>query len=119
MGGGSKKKAPPAPDYQALAKTQYEQSLAEQQRAFAANQAEMESVYQQNLTAEQDKTWADRATQVTPEGTLSWSQNPDGTWKQTIAYSPEIQAMLDKQRALQSQGFGLQEQQMAQLQELI
>lgn len=118
--GSKKSKAPAAPDYQALAKTQYDQSLAEMQRQFQANQAEQERVYQQNLQAAQDKTWADRATQTTPYGTLSWSQDPTtGQWTQATTYSPEIQAMLDKQLALQNQGFGLQEKQMSQLQELI
>jgi hypothetical protein len=107
--GGKKKKAPATPDYAALQKTQYEKELAEQQRVFDAN-----------LKQAQDKTWADRATQITPEGTLSWVQDPaTGQWTQKTEYSPEIQAMRDRQLALQAQGFGLQEEQMKQLQGLI
>ena len=78
--------APPAPDYAAAA-----------QQTAAGN---MENLKYQ--------TQANRATQVTPWGTLSWSQgkNADGTdnnqWTQNIALSADQQKALSDQMSIQS-----------------
>lgn len=89
--GGSKKKAPPAPDYKALA----------QQQAQLQNQAL------------QQQTVANRPNQQTAFGNISWTQDPaTGQWTQKETLSPELQAQYDRSLALQGQ-------QLTQLEQLI
>ena len=77
---GKKKKAPPPPDYNALAIQQAALSKA------AAN----------------EQTIADRPNQITPWGSTTW-QNQNGNWTQTQTLNPMDQAQLDKGRALEGQ----------------
>lgn len=80
-----KKSSPPPPDYAALAAQQ-----GKDNRDTAQFNAEL-----------------NRVNQVTPYGNLTWSSaiGPDGKpqWTQTIALSPQQQALEDKQNALSQQ----------------
>jgi hypothetical protein len=76
-----KKKAPPPPDYAAAAREQAASS--------------------ERLAARQ--TVENRPDQITPEGRVSWSQDPSGKWTQTTTLNPETQAAFDQQRSLQRQ----------------
>jgi len=65
-----------------------------------------------NLEMAQYTTRANRVNQYTPYGSLTYKENPDGTWEQTQTLTPQAQATLDKQQALSdkyadtaSQGF--------------
>lgn len=83
---GSKAKAPKAPDYAALAA---QQGIEERQTA--------------NFN-----TALNRANQVGPDGTLTWTVRPGadplnpqaGDWTQTVALSPEQQALYDAQTGI-------------------
>lgn len=77
---GKKSKAPPAPDYTALAITQV--GL--------------------DKTVAKDQTVINRPDQYTPYGSSTWSQNGD-KWSQNISMDPAEQRLLDQQRALQYQ----------------
>jgi len=77
---GKKSKAPPAPDYTALAITQAGLDKA----------------------AAKDQTVANRPDQYTPYGSSTWSRNGD-QWSQNIKMDPAEQRLLDQQRALQYQ----------------
>lgn len=59
-----------------------------------------------DLEAAKYATYANRANQQTPFGTLSWSAddgtNPGG-WRQTIELSPDMQALLQNQTGLSTQ----------------
>jgi len=85
----SSQKAPPPPDYKAL---------AEQQAGL-------------NKEAFEYQTKANRVNQSGPAGSSSWTQGPDGTWSQTEQYNPEYQKILDAQRgntqALTDQATGM------------
>jgi len=71
MGGGKKAKAPKAPNYTAIAKTEAEQS---------------------RQTAKELTQW-NRPTQVDQFGsTLSWEQDGNGNWTQRQSLNPNIQA---------------------------
>jgi hypothetical protein len=96
MGGGSKAKAPPTPDYTALMK--------QQQAADQAN-------YAQQLANQ-------RTSQVTPMGSSSWSQDASGKWTQTETLSPELQQAYNNQLANQAKSQGLQSSALDQLQQL-
>lgn len=85
-----KKSAPPAPDYTQAA----EQTAASS--AAVTNQ----------------QTWANRANQVTPWGTQTWSSSPTidpatgqrvAQWTQTTTLSPAQQQALDSQQAIDQQ----------------
>jgi hypothetical protein len=108
MGGGGKAKAPPAPDYTALMQQQ---------------QAQYQQNYQQQLsdmkTQIASATSANRATQVGPGGTLSWSQDPSGQWTQTTTLSPQEQQIYNTQLANQQQAQGVQGAANTQLQNLM
>lgn len=94
MGGGKKSKAPAAPDYAAAARAQ---GAADKETA-------------------QYTTALDRPSQVGPQGSVQWSLRPGadannpkpGDWVQTTAYTPEQQAIFDKQQQndLALQGLG-------------
>lgn len=72
---GSKPKPPPAPDYMALAK----------------EQARLQNELVDKQTAN------NRVNQITPNGTITWQQDPvTGAWTQVEAYNQEI---LDQQKA--------------------
>jgi hypothetical protein len=76
-----KSSAPPAPDYSAAAK----------------------ETASGNLDAARAATKANRINQVTPYGSLTYSQtgsDPDAGWTQTQTLSPQAQAALDQQLAL-------------------
>lgn len=96
MGGGSKKKAPPAPDYTALMK--------QQQAADLAN-------YQKQI---QDQ----RTSTVTPYGTSSWSQDASGKWVNTQSLSPELQQAYNQYLSNQGQSLGVQKTALDQLAQL-
>jgi len=82
---GSKKKAPPPPDYKAL---------AEQQAAL------------QNQML-QTQTEANRPDQISAMGSLKWSQDPaTGRWTQTEELNPEARSALDQALALQTEQIG-------------
>lgn len=72
--------APAAPDYTAAAK------------ATAAG----------DLEAAKYATKANRPKQITPWGTSTWTQNPDGTWVQDVSLTPETQDALDSQQGIQA-----------------
>lgn len=108
MGGKSKSKAPPAPDYNALMQQQQAQYNQQYQKQLSDIQSQIASA-----------TQANRATQVTPQGTLSWSQGPNGQWTQTMNYSPETQALYDKFMANQNQALDVSGQANTQLQQLM
>jgi hypothetical protein len=76
-----KKKAPPPPDYAAAARE--------------------EAASSERLAARQ--TVENRPDQITPEGRVSWSQDPAGKWTQQVTLNPESQAAFDQQRGLQRQ----------------
>jgi hypothetical protein len=78
---GSKSKAPPAPDYSAL--MQQQQALDEKN-------------YAQQLKDS-------RTSQVTAQGSSSWSQDANGNWVQTQTLSPEQQKLYNQQVANTSQ----------------
>lgn len=62
-----------------------------------------------NYTALAEKTSASQnPNQYTPWGSLTRTQNPDGSWQQTTTLNPEDQARLDAQRGVQSQATSLQ-----------
>jgi hypothetical protein len=74
---------PPAPDYESAAK----------------------ETARGNLEATRAAVRANRANQITPWGRLTWRQNPTGGdpdtgWEQTTELTPEAQAALDQQLAL-------------------
>lgn len=76
-----KSKPPPAPNYEAAA----------------------QATAQGNLEATRAATKANRVTQVTPYGALTWSQtgdDPDAGWAQTVTLDPRAQQALDQQLAL-------------------
>lgn len=79
----NKPSTPDAPNYAALAQQQ-----ADQQQALIDQQ-----------------TAANRFNQVTPYGSLTWSQDANGNWTQTQTLSPDQQAILNQQNAL-SLGLG-------------
>jgi hypothetical protein len=79
MGKKSKPAKPKAPDYTALAN---QQSQLSQQLAL-------------------QQTRANRPTQITPWGTVSWTEDPSGDWTQRIELSPQQQAALNAQMATQ------------------
>jgi len=82
---GKKSKAPPPPDYAALAKQQAD--LAK--------------------TTAQEQTVTNRPNQNTAFGSTKWAQDPtSGQWTQNVTLNPEDQKALDAQRAfdLQRQG---------------
>jgi hypothetical protein len=108
MGGGGKAKAPPAPDYTAL--------MQQQQAQYQQNyQQQLSDMKTQLATA----TQANRATQVGPGGTLSWSQDPSGQWTQTTTLSPQEQQIYNTQLANQQQAQGVQSSANTQLQNLM
>lgn len=76
---GKKSDAPPAPDYRAAA----------------------EETAQGNLELLNAQTQANRPTQVTPFGTIDWSNN-NGNWTQTVSLTPQQQASLDAQMGVQT-----------------
>lgn len=79
---GGKSKAPPAPDYKALAQ----------------EQAKL------NAAALQQQTVANRPNQTNALGSLTWTQDPTtGQWTQTESLNPAVQALLDKSLGLQGQ----------------
>lgn len=79
--GGKSAAPPPPPDYMALAKQQ-----AADQNALLDKQ-----------------TMENRANQVTPEGTLTWSKDPTtGVWTQTTKYTPEAEAARQAQQRVQA-----------------
>jgi len=82
---GKKSKAPPPPDYAAL---------ATQQAAL-------------NKTAANEQTVANRPNQNTAFGSTSWEQGPDGQWTQNQTLNPQDQALLDQQRQFQGQQQGI------------
>jgi hypothetical protein len=109
MGGGGKAKAPPAPDYTALMQQQ---------------QSQYEQNYQQQLSDMKSQianaTATNRATQVGPQGTLSWNQDPStGQWTQTTTLSPQEQQLYNQQLANQGQAQNVQSSANAQLQNLM
>lgn len=108
MGGKSKSKAPPAPDYTALMQQQQAQNNANYEKQLADMRQQIS-----------EATTANRATQVTPQGTLSWSQGPNGQWTQTMQYSPETQALYDKYMGNQNQALDVQGAANSQLQALM
>ena len=109
MGSSKKTKAPPAPDYAALAQQQQAQNNANYEKQLADMQKQIA-----------DATQANRATQVTPQGTLSWSQDPTtGQWTQNTTYSPETQALYDKYMQNQNQALDVQGSANSQLQQLM
>jgi hypothetical protein len=108
MGGGSKAKAPPAPDYTAL--------MAQQQAQYQQNyQQQLGDIKSQIANA----TATNRATQVGPGGTLAWSQGPNGQWTQTTTLSPQEQQIYNTQLANQQQAQGVQSAANTQLQQLM
>lgn len=73
--------APPPPDYAALAR----------------EQAKLQN------EATDKQTLANRADQYTPEGSLTWSQDPaTGRWTQTTKYSADVEAARQAQMATQA-----------------
>lgn len=91
-----KKSAPPAPDYRGAAEAQ----AASDQSALA------------------NQTWANRPTQYTPWGNISWEtsygRDPGSgenvtQWSQHLNLTPESQAALDSQQRIQSYRSGLAE----------
>jgi hypothetical protein len=82
---GKKSKAPPPPDYAAL---------ATQQAAL-------------NKTAANEQTVANRPNQNTAFGSTQWSQGPDGQWTENQTLNPADQALLDQQRQFQGQQQGI------------
>jgi hypothetical protein len=108
MGGGGKAKAPPAPDYTAL--------MQQQQAQYQQNyQQQLSDIKSQIASA----TIANRATQVGPGGTLSWSQDPSGQWTQTTTLSPQEQQIYNTQLANQQQSQQVQGAANTQLQNLM
>lgn len=81
---------PPAPDYAAAAKE------------TAAG----------DLKAAQQATRANRPKQITPWGTSTWTENPDGTWVQDISLTPQTQSALNSQQGIQA---GMSSQAMSML----
>jgi len=82
---GSKKKAPPPPDYTKLAQEQ-----ARLQNEMLKTQTE-----------------ANRPDQINAMGSLRWSQDPTtGRWTQTEELNPEARAALDQALALQTEQIG-------------
>ncbi len=79
----NKPQVPGTPDYTGLANQQFAQ--------------------QQQLLDQQ--TRANRFNQVTPNGSLNWSQDAQGNWTQTQTLSPAQQQILDQQNSL-SLGLG-------------
>lgn len=53
--------------------------------------------YQNQLGLLNAQTVANRPTQVTPQGTVSWTQDANGNWVQTTSLSPEQQALYNQQ----------------------
>jgi len=82
---GKKSKAPPPPDYTAL---------ANQQAALAK-------------TAANEQTVTNRPNQNTAFGSSSWTQDPNGQWTENQTLNPQDQALLDQQREFQSQQQGI------------
>jgi hypothetical protein len=80
-----KKSTPKPPDYEAAA-----------ERTAAGNIALVDAQTQDN-----------RPNQYTPWGSSEWSEAPDGTWTQNVNLSPEQQAALNDQLAIQAGRSGL------------
>lgn len=88
---GGKSKAPPPPDYKALAK---------EQAAL-------------NEKALQQQTVANRPDQINALGSIKWTQDPKtGKWTQVESLDPRVQGLLD-------QSLGLQGKSMSQIEELM
>lgn len=81
---------PPAPDYAAAA----------------------QATAQGNLQAAQQATKANRVNQYTPYGSLTYSQNPDETWNQTVNLTGVGQQLLDQQNKSSLGLAGLQDNAM-------
>jgi hypothetical protein len=65
----------------------------------AKNMAITDYQQQQNQIMIDRQTEANRANQVTPEGKLTWNQDPTtGKWTQTTELTPEAQAAFDSQQ---------------------
>lgn len=56
-----------------------------------------------NLRLAQENIKANRINQYTPYGSLTYSQDPRGNWSQRMNLTPEAQATLDKQMAMDRQ----------------
>lgn len=56
---------------------------------------------QSNQQMAQEATRANRVNQYTPYGSLTYTDNGNGTWSQTESYSPEARAALDSQLRVQ------------------
>ena len=97
MGGKSKTKAPPAPDYTALMKQQQAADLA---------------TYQKQLADQ-------RTTTNTAMGSSSWTQDANGNWVNNQTLSPELQQLYNQQLANQGQAMNVQSQANQQLQDLM
>ena len=48
-----------------------------------------------NLEMAQYATEANRPNQYTPEGSSTWTQDPEGKWSQTVAFNPAQQSIFD------------------------
>jgi hypothetical protein len=82
---GKKSKAPPAPDFKAL----------------AIEQAALD------LQANETATKANRVDQTNPFGSLTWAQDPTtGKWTQNTSLDPASQGQLDQMRGLTSSYMG-------------
>ena len=89
MGG---KSAPPPPDYAAAARETAAGNLQLAKETAEANQRLVEA-----------QARANRINQYTPYGELTYSQDPAGNWRQDMKLSPQAQATLDAQMAMDKQ----------------
>lgn len=78
---GGKSSPPPAPDYAAAAQATAQGNLANAKQAQLANMVN----------------------QVTPQGTVKYTQAPSGQWTQTVNLSPSQQALFNQNQAINQQ----------------